>query len=1106
MTENTTTPTQISSNEPELVEIKIKYWNQDDNLRKIIKKKVPGKTISGQSLLHLLEADNVPVEQHIVRYFNNADQGFEMLDREMEFPISEGQVFEFLLERIANSAPQPAVEQPIAPIKREDETTATTNPPIYLYPRDSPRPPAKEEQQLQKYGSNPNVSASPVRSRTPTTALSPTQDSYSARSFSMIHNQFNPYSTPTPPFQMTPTYSSQHQPIPVLGPQNVYSQYSMTPNGQNPYPPEKRLSMKSNVSKASSNNSSSGAENSNSVAHSSPSPSGSFQKASTETYERGTDMLNRKYRQVIEQEYGEVYTVKHDEQLTLNSLKPILQGRVLDIDLGYDHALARTEEGSVYSWGSGVKGKLGHGDTADRNTPCKIQSFKSSWKAKIIACGEKVSAAYGLNDHNQYELYVWGNPLNYQIPYPKLIELPSVDTEVAQLACTAQHLVLLSVSGEIFVWGVEQMHGWSQVPQFNSNIEAISCSKSHITILTEIGDVFVYPLDTTNTVSNQPVVVSLSTHMLGSNNNLVKQPYIMYKEPLKRIAQISTFGYNLLALDDNGNLYLRDLTTVNKMESEPFQLIWKGVQQKNIAQICCAGNKGYVLTRGGSLFSVEYDEEGALYGPKRLNVSRDRFIRKICAWKFGIVVLDSHWRNIFMRSMKALKSMDESREVYDAIQYVQALPTEKVLQFISPESYDQQDEGFALWDLLSFKKASNSVNFQIAISKQILDFNIQVEQCPILVNLKDTLIVNNLTSKDMKFVVELLQPQEELYTMTFIPASGVIPKKENVEITVNLEIKHPALLNEVIVIQLNDAAWYFSLVRLSTSNLFVNQIDFSQVSIDERNPIGIGASAVVYRGRWNDKWVAVKEYNANLFRMKFREFEREIATSRLHHKNILTVYGACAKHPNKIWLLTELMKCSLFDWLRDESNKLDNQTMIKFALDIAVGMEYLHSQGYIHRDLKSLNILISDDLVLKVADFGLARPVADTMTTQSGTLKWMAPEQLSKGNYTQKSDVYSYAMILYEIITRREPFEGLSLLFEIFREVVVEQKRPRLPSNTLPALRSLVEQCWHADPDYRPDFKTIVEKLEAIRDSLGGPKPSPPEAQPATVDPQPAAQ
>ena len=162
MAEITPSTSQNSNTEPEFVEIKIKYWNQDDNLRKIIKKKVPGKNINGHALLRLLEADNVPVEHHIIRYFNNADQGFEMLDAEMEFPVSEGQVFEFLLERIANSSVQSGpTEQAASPIKNaQDDQVGQANGPIYLYPRNSPRPPAQVEQEkfLQKYGSNPNVS------------------------------------------------------------------------------------------------------------------------------------------------------------------------------------------------------------------------------------------------------------------------------------------------------------------------------------------------------------------------------------------------------------------------------------------------------------------------------------------------------------------------------------------------------------------------------------------------------------------------------------------------------------------------------------------------------------------------------------------------------------------------------------------------------------------------------------------------------------------------------------------------------------------------------------------------------------------------------------
>ena len=128
-------------------------------------------------------------------------------------------------------------------------------------------------------------------------------------------------------------------------------------------------------------------------------------------------------------------------------------------------------------------------------------------------------------------------------------------------------------------------------------------------------------------------------------------------------------------------------------------------------------------------------------------------------------------------------------------------------------------------------------------------------------------------------------------------------------------------------------------------------------------------------------------------------------------------------------LVTELMHCSLRDLIKEDKFKLDHEMIARMTLDIARGMTYLHnlSPPILHRDLKSANILSDEKCQLKIADFGLSRQMASSSTmTTCGTTRWVAPEVLQNGRYAESADVWSFGVVMWEMATRREPFEQLS--------------------------------------------------------------------------------
>ncbi|XP_048320255.2 serine/threonine/tyrosine-protein kinase HT1 [Ziziphus jujuba] len=255
-----------------------------------------------------------------------------------------------------------------------------------------------------------------------------------------------------------------------------------------------------------------------------------------------------------------------------------------------------------------------------------------------------------------------------------------------------------------------------------------------------------------------------------------------------------------------------------------------------------------------------------------------------------------------------------------------------------------------------------------------------------------------------------------------------------------------------------------------------------------------GAHSRLYHGIYFDEPVAVKiirvpdddESGALAARLE-KQFSREVnLLSRLHHQNVIKFKAACGKPPVYCVITEYLSEGSLRAYLHKlEHKSLPLQKLIAIALDIARGMEFIHSQHVIHRDLKPENILIDQDFRLKVADFGIAceETYCDSLADDPGTYRWMAPELIKHKCYGRKVDVYSFGLILWEMVAGTIPFEDMNPIQAAFA-VVNKNLRPIIPGDCPPAMRALIEQCWSLQPDKRPEFWQIVKVLEQFVTSL----------------------
>ncbi|XP_055740173.1 mitogen-activated protein kinase kinase kinase 20-like [Salvelinus fontinalis] len=241
---------------------------------------------------------------------------------------------------------------------------------------------------------------------------------------------------------------------------------------------------------------------------------------------------------------------------------------------------------------------------------------------------------------------------------------------------------------------------------------------------------------------------------------------------------------------------------------------------------------------------------------------------------------------------------------------------------------------------------------------------------------------------------------------------------------------------------------------------------------------GGGSFGSVYRAHWisQDKEVAVKKL------LKI-ETEAEILSS-LSHKNIIQFYGAVLESPN-YGIVTEYAGGgSLYEYLSSEqSEEMDMEQIMTWAMEIAKGMHYLHSEApvkVIHRDLKSRNVVLTADKVLKICDFGASKFQSHTThMTVVGTFPWMAPEVIQSLPVSETCDTYSYGVVLWEMLTREVPFKGFEGL-QVAWLVVEKQERLTIPTSCPPSFADLMKKCWQAEPKERPVFKQVLGTLETM--------------------------
>ena len=252
--------------------------------------------------------------------------------------------------------------------------------------------------------------------------------------------------------------------------------------------------------------------------------------------------------------------------------------------------------------------------------------------------------------------------------------------------------------------------------------------------------------------------------------------------------------------------------------------------------------------------------------------------------------------------------------------------------------------------------------------------------------------------------------------------------------------------------------------------------------------LSVGPFSKIYKGFWLGNDVAVKEMSYQINRVRIRkEFYKDVKMwFNLSHPNVLSLYGANILGDYPLVVIPLMKNGNLIDYIEGKE-RLSLLKLIEILIGVSSGMEYLHAKNVVHGDLMARNILLDEHLQPHICDFGFSKCRADvdhhSKLKRLDSLRWTANEVHESFIYTKKSDVYSFAMLCYELFTwGAVPFQNLSERF--LSEAVIAGKRPEYPEGCPMAIWRLMEQMWNGNPEARPDFSDITRYLYHFKTEL----------------------
>ncbi|MES2217098.1 MAG: protein kinase [Pseudomonadota bacterium] len=350
-------------------------------------------------------------------------------------------------------------------------------------------------------------------------------------------------------------------------------------------------------------------------------------------------------------------------------------------------------------------------------------------------------------------------------------------------------------------------------------------------------------------------------------------------------------------------------------------------------------------------------------------------------------------------------------------------------------------------------------------SDRIVLLQAQIQQEPkMLQQLKQQIEVLQATIRDLAHHTVIVEIQQNLNEVHARLDNASAEQKQVEKLVVNLEVQ----------VQENQAR---------VKQLIYPRVLMPATDITIGDELIEGTSTIIYKGRWYDQMVAVKT-TREAVNPSIREiFIREVnIMSRLQHPQIIRFYGAYIQQDKPYLVMEYCENGSLYNCI--EEKKLSPLQQKQIILDLAKSLQYLHGQGILHRNLRSTKVLIDKTGRAKLAGLELAKFNSSSMPSlesldlrKSHNLHWQPPEYIKDRVYRCESDIYSFGMILWEIVTGRHPFQGLSDA-EVINQLLAA-KTETLPEDVPAIYREIIRHCWQQDLSLRPTLKNIIKLVEA---------------------------
>jgi mitogen-activated protein kinase kinase kinase 9 len=738
------------------------------------------------------------------------------------------------------------------------------------------------------------------------------------------------------------------------------------------------------------------------------------------------------------------------------SLCPIKQSidereEIFLISAGESHSAILTLTPKLYMYGKNHFGQLGLANNHYIYNPTKLE-FSEKIKISKVSCGGDHTLA--LSDDNN--LYSWGLNAFGQLGLgdflarnlPVKVEIYSSGNNttkqtvlskselITEIAAGAQHSMILTCKSTILTCGYSKFCSLGyetdedvnllrpvESLQYKNSIVKIACGVYHSGCIADNETLYIWGVGEILKFTT-PTAMSLSSFNATPDFNLSPNKKINPSNVIRdiKIAEDSVFlltkSEEVYAMGDNKYGQLGNKSTISRNYLQKIELT-------KIKQLEVGFNFVMVVASDNTIYGWGNNEYGQLGLTTGNSILKPTLLPELS--KMGV----------FKLACGGYHSLGLFNNTYEDLLLnngINANNQNEVSKIIS-----------------EIKKNLLSCNLNSTIKK---DYSNISEKVKFLENMKIKIsdLEKNLISRDV-FLKDLIVKDEEL---TKRHEEAGVNKKPN-----NLEQSNP--------------------------RGFDNNFEISLDEIDEFLDIGHGTFGDVRKGVWRKEHVAIKflksemtnsEDNINAF------IDECNMLKNLRHPNILLFMGASTTPPY-YFIVTEFCENgNLFELLHQHKNiSLNWEDKRRIALEIALGMNYLHSFNppILHRDLKSMNLLLDKNFQIKIADFGSTKFLEVQMTKQKGTFQWMAPEVIKGNSYTEKADVFSFGIIMNELASRQPPYYGVDKK-EVAKNVANKPDyRPAISRSFPKEWAELMIKCWEHNPNKRPSYSEIVDSLTRMK-------------------------